>query len=1094
MPSGPLYTTTDFSVVATSAALCADTFSNAITIEINDIIAPVIECPGNAMLTIEEGNCDPSLMLGAPVNVTDNCVVASVTYTLSGATVASSPNTGFNDASDEDYAVGFTTVEYTALDSFGNMAACQFVVEVIDNSQPLVDAEAMDMTVECDGMGNTAAFNAWLAGFGGASVTAPCSNLTWSTIPANPSLSDDCGETGSVTVTFLATDENGFTVSSTATFTIEDTQAPTFTVPADITILENEDENDLLLTGTVTDEEDGCDQGVVDGGLREAIYTDSLSSAPCEILIYRTWTLTDECGNSTEQTQLITKEDPVAEAGITGNVSICAGDEATLTFSFTGGGGNFNLIYTDGDNEFPLNNVVDGFTISVFPTETTTYSLVSVTDLAFPDCIVSLTTTAEVTTLEVPQVNDLEIVCNALNTAYVVSFQLSGGDPGTYAVGGNTGTLANGFFASDPIPRDSMYTFIIEDGNACTATVLNGTYDCACVTDAGVIEQNSLTVCGSETITIENNSFNLDPNDILQYVLHDGDAGMIGTVLMTLDNPEVTYDNSLMYGVTYYLTAVAGTTSGNGTINTNDLCLSESTGVPIIFYEPPSPVVSPITDYELSCSVEELSFSGTNSSGQGGLSYFWTVLADGNITSNPNLSMVTVDDPGTYQLLITDNATSCTATTTFVVTIDEDYPVANIQTTPILNCYNEEVELDGSGSSVGADFAYQWTGGTIEDGSQTLEPTISQSAFYTLIVTDTSNGCSTSATAFVEEDVSPPQVDAGAAQSLDCLTTELTLNGSYTAPTSNIVFQWTTDNGNIVDGANTFTPTVDAVGVYILEVTNQDNGCTGEDDVVISVDINSPQGAFLQIDDPDCYGEEDGVIAIDSIIGGTGPYVYSIDGTNFYPQEEFVRLPAGEYNFVVQDALGCEWDTLVSLQNPSELTVELSGASILNLGDSTELEAFVNQPIDTFIWLPGSALSCDTCLQTFVQPENQASYQIIVTDANGCTAMDALTISVRKDRAVYIPTVFTPNGDGNNDYLTIYSDQSVVNIPVFRIYNRWGALLFEQEDFLPNNDLMGWNGRFKGKELQPGVYIYYAEIEFFDGLREVYKGDVTIMK
>ena len=85
--------------------------------------------------------------------------------------------------------------------------------------------DAMDATVECDGAGNAADLDAWLASNGGASATDACSGVTWSN--DFDALSDDCGATGAATVTFTATDDCGNATSTTATFTIEDTTSPT---------------------------------------------------------------------------------------------------------------------------------------------------------------------------------------------------------------------------------------------------------------------------------------------------------------------------------------------------------------------------------------------------------------------------------------------------------------------------------------------------------------------------------------------------------------------------------------------------------------------------------------------------------------------------------------------------------------------------------------------------------------------------------------------------------------------------------------------------------------------------------------------------
>jgi len=117
-----------------------------------------------------------------------------------------------------------------------------------------------------------------------------------------------------------------------------------------------------------------------------------------------------------------------------------------------------------------------------------------------------------------------------------------------------------------------------------------------------------------------------------------------------------------------------------------------------------------------------------------------------------------------------------------------------------------------------------------------------------------------------------------------------------------------------------------------------------------------------------------------------------------------------------------------------------------------------------------------------------------VINENGCRTSDEVHVRVIKDRDVYVPNAFSPNGDGANDYFLPYTGTEVDHINTFRIFNRWGALLFALEDFNAENEEMGWDGVFQGKSLNPGVFIYYLEVTFIDGHVEVYQGDFTLIK
>jgi gliding motility-associated-like protein len=122
-------------------------------------------------------------------------------------------------------------------------------------------------------------------------------------------------------------------------------------------------------------------------------------------------------------------------------------------------------------------------------------------------------------------------------------------------------------------------------------------------------------------------------------------------------------------------------------------------------------------------------------------------------------------------------------------------------------------------------------------------------------------------------------------------------------------------------------------------------------------------------------------------------------------------------------------------------------------------------------------------------------YTIQVQSLNGCTGQDHVKVIVDRRRQIYVPNVFTPNDDGANDLFTIYaSPGSVRKILSLQVFDRWGEALIALKDFLPNNPTIGWDGSYKGEPMNPGVFVWVAEIEFIDGKREVFQGDVTVVR
>ncbi|MCB0621021.1 MAG: hypothetical protein KDC41_20450, partial [Saprospiraceae bacterium] len=158
--------------------------------------------------------------------------------------------------------------------------------------------------------------------------------------------------------------------------------------------------------------------------------------------------------------------------------------------------------------------------------------------------------------------------------------------------------------------------------------------------------------------------------------------------------------------------------------------------------------------------------------------------------------------------------------TTDQVTVTQDItPPLAAGSAPPITCVVTSVTIDGSGSSTGPDFQYQWMGPGVVSGGTTLNPLVNQPGTYTLTVTNTGNGCTQTASVTVADQTQLPNAVASA-DPLTCTQNSVSISGAGTSTGSQYTYQWTTTNGNIVSGATQLNPVVDAVGTYTLTVLN----------------------------------------------------------------------------------------------------------------------------------------------------------------------------------------------------------------------------------------------------------------------------------
>ncbi len=472
----------------------------------------------------------------------------------------------------------------------------------------------------------------------------------------------------------------------------------------------------------------------------------------------------------------------------------------------------------------------------------------------------------------------------------------------------------------------------------------------------------------------------------------------------------------------------------------------------------------------------------TSTSPTPNVTYAWT--GPGGFTSTSQNPTVTLT--GAYTVVVTA-PNGCTSAASVEVVPDASIPQVSA-TGGTVTCDVTSIQLTATSNQ--PNVTWLWSGPA--GFTSTLQnPTATAPGNYTVVATAV-NGCTNSTGTTILADNQGPEVQTTTPDELNCTTTQVTLNAFVQAP-GIYSYAWTTTDGNILSGDNSATPTVGQGGIYTVVVTDENNGCTTEADVEVLVDPATPSDANLTVRDVSCFGDTDGALIINSIVGGTPPFLYSFDNGPFVANPLYSGLAPGTYDLVVQDANGCEYLTSIDILEPEELFVELGPDTIIVYGDSLllSLDDIVNFPdrIETVRVNPASLVVDST-----FRPLASFRYTVTVIDSNGCTATDTRLVVVQKPRNVYIPNVFNPESNEGNNLFYIFGDEKVVNIRAFQVFDRWGGIVHEYFDFLPNDAASGWDGTIRGEKGNPGVFTYYAEIEFLDGEVILYKGDVTLSR
>ena len=288
------------------------------------------------------------------------------------------------------------------------------------------------------------------------------------------------------------------------------------------------------------------------------------------------------------------------------------------------------------------------------------------------------------------------------------------------------------------------------------------------------------------------------------------------------------------------------------------------------------------------------------------------------------------------------------------------------------------------------------------------------------------------------------------------------------------------------------TGQIDSLTAGTYEVTVTDAaGCTLMADNTLSQPLELLFTA--QFNDPGCDGFNTGSVSITSVAGGTGSYLYNLSGSGFGTDQQFEGLFGGNYTLTVKDANDCTASETGILAVPAIPIIDAGEDVTIKLAETTRLDLLSSVPPASVAWsnLPG--LSCYDCPAPDAMPFETTTYSVTVVSEDDCTATDSVTVQVLKVRDFYVPNAFSPNDDGINDVLIVYGGPAVTKVHRFLVFDRWGDLVYEGKNLLPNDISSGWDGVFKGKKMQPGVFGWLAEIVFIDGAVVMAEGDLNLV-
>ncbi len=815
-----------------------------------------------------------------------------------------------------------------------------------------------------------------------------------------------------------------------------------------------------------------------------------------------TYTVTKTSGSCTSSTVITVQVTSPSGLTVTPNGgSICPGQSLTMTAS---GGSTYTWTASSGANPPGV------ATVTVTPASTTSYTVLST-------CSASAAVTVTVSAAPSVTVTPGAISVCAGQSATLTA---SGGSTYTWTASSGTNPPANASVTVTPATT-TTYTVVTGVGTctaSATSTVTVGAVNTVTVSPVSATicagQSATLTASGGTTFTWTASSganppntaaVTVSPGTTTTYTVVNGIGSCTTSAIATVSvSPAVsltlapasaticsgTSANITASGATSYtwnpVTALTPTTGANVTANpttstsytvtgSNGICTNTAVAS-ISVTTVSTSVTASAANYCIGGAPVTLTASGASS-------YAWSPATGLSSTTG---AVVTASPAVTTTNSITGTTAGCTSTRTITVTVPPTSTITVVNSGTVI-CAGNTTTLTASGATT-----YTWL--PTNENTASINANPGSTTTYT-VGGQTASGC-LAFPAVITVSVSPvitPVVTS--ASPTICLTETVAL--SVTPTGGGLSYTWS-PAGDIAGPNNTAAVVAKpaALGHVLYTVAVSNGVCVGTATVDVEAVSCTPPAATISVSSNSICTK--GCTTFTATTSGSQPMTYQWVFPGGTPPTSNLSSPQvcygskGSYSvaLVVTNAYGSSTVTAADYIQVADTPAVFNAGrdTTLNVGQTAILNA--NGTGLNYYWYPNvnNSIACPTCSNTVAQPTVTTKYYVEVSNSANCKRRDSVLVKVDFVCGdFFVPNAFSPNGDGLNDMVNVHG--FCIGSYNLQIFNRWGEKVFETTSMSDS-----WDGSFRGKNMDTGVFVYKAEGLTIDGKPFSIKGNITLIR